>query len=80
MRKDLKIGIFIGAAVVLAAAVVISIHPCAAGDKSIQPHIALTGPVARPVQLRQVTAQTTAAPAVPKPEDEKPAKDKKPAA
>ncbi len=68
MRKDLKTGILIGAVVVIAAAVVISLRPeNTAGDKSIQPQTALAHPVARPAQLRQVTP----APALPKPEEEK---------
>lgn len=71
MRKDLKTGIFIGAAVVLAVAVVCSIRPGTAGDKSIQPPIASAPPVAPPAQPRQVTPQTTSAPALPKPEEEK---------
>ncbi len=67
MRKDLKTGILIGAAVVIAAAVMISVRPGAAGDKSIQPYTAL----APPAQQRQDTAETTPAPAQPKPEEEK---------
>lgn len=68
MRKDLKTGILIGAAVVIAAAVVITLRPeNSAGDKSIQPQTALTPPA----QQRQVTPQTTSAPAQPKPEEEK---------
>ena len=67
MRKDLKTGILIGAVVVTAAAVVISIRPGAAGDKSIPAQTAL----APPAQQRQVIPATTPAPALPKPEEEK---------
>jgi nucleoid-associated protein YgaU len=68
MRKDLKTGILIGAAVVTAAAVMISFRPeNSAGDKSIQPQTTL----APPAQQRQVTPATTPAPVQPKPEVEK---------
>jgi len=72
MRKDLKTGILIGAAVVTAAAVVISLRPeNSAGNKSIQPQTALAHPVAPPAQQRQVTPAITPAPVPPKPEVEK---------
>jgi len=68
MRKDLKTGILIGAVVVTAVAVVISIRPeNTAGDKSIPSQTAL----APPAQQRQITPATTPAPAQPKPEEEK---------
>ena len=68
MRKDLKTGTLIGAAVVTAAAVMISLRPeNSAGDKSMPAQTALT----HPAQQRQVTPQTTPAPAQPKPKEEK---------